>query len=86
MADNARPVDEAVAALRKSGMSAGQVWRGPSGATFRVTFVGVAMPSCDPMVGYAGTDGIGRLYHLAMFMGRAKRGNVLVPRFVLCEE
>lgn len=67
-------------------MSAGQAWRGLRGATFRVTFVGVALPACDPMVGCAGPDRIGRLYHLAMFMGRAKLGNALVPRFALCEE
>lgn len=86
MAYDARRVDDAIAALRRSGMSAGQTWRGLRGSALLVTFVGVVHPSYEPMIGCAGPDGIGRLYHLAMFMGRAKRGNVLVPRFALCEE
>lgn len=67
-------------------MSPGQTWLGPHGTAYRVTLVGIARPSLEPMVGCAGSDGIAWLYHLAMFMGRAKRGDVLVPRFTLCEE
>lgn len=86
MAYDARLVDDAVAALRRSGMAAGQTWVNLHGTVFRVAFVGVARSSFEPMVGCVGSDGIGWLYHLAMFMGRAKQGNVLVPRFALCEE
>jgi hypothetical protein len=86
MAVDSRLVDDAVTALRRSGVSAGQLWRGPRGSVYRIAVIGVALPSCEPMIGCDGPDGVARLYHLAMFMGRAKQGNVLVPRFTLCEE
>lgn len=77
---------DALLALRKSGMAPGQLWRGLRGSPFRVTVICVTRPSCEPMVGRLGPDGVTWLYPLAMFMGRAKQGNALVPRFVLCEE
>lgn len=86
MVGESRTTDDAIEALRRSGVTVGQLWRGLGGSTYRVVAVCVTRPGCEPMIGCEGPCGVTLLYHLAMFMGRAKRGNVLVPRFTLCEE
>lgn len=86
MVGEPRTTDDAIEALRRSGVAVGQRWVGPRGGTYRVVAVCVTRPGCEPMVGCEGPCGVTLPYYLAMFMGRAKRGNVLVPRFTLCEE
>lgn len=79
-------IETAVEALQKSGVAVGQRWLSLAGGTYKVVAVCVTRPGCEPMVGCEGPRGVTLLYHLAMFMGRAKRGNMLVSRFTLCEE
>lgn len=77
----------ALAAIDKSGVRTRQRWkRHDSGVVVEVVSVGISKANLEPTVGYAGADGIVWFLPLSMFIGRALKGNALVPRFTLCED
>lgn len=51
-----------------------------------IVAVGINKVSLEPTVGYAGADGVVWFTPLSMFIGRAKLGEGLVPRFALCDD
>ncbi len=51
-----------------------------------VVAVGISKVSLEPIVGYAAADGVVWFTPLSMFIGRAKHGEGLVPRFTRCDD
>lgn len=78
---------DALQEIDKAGVMPRQRWRYyKDQRVVTVVAVGIDKATFEPTVGYAGPDGIVWFMRLTMFIGRAKLGEGLVPRFALCED
>ena len=78
---------DALKEIDESGVMPRQCWRYYKDQHLvTVVAVGINKGSLEPTVGYAGADGVVWFMSLTMFIGRAKHGDGLVPRFARCDD
>ena len=78
---------DALAKIDEAGVMPSQRWRYyKDERVVTVVAVGINKGSLEPTVGFAGADGVVWFLPLSMFIGRAKLGEGLVPRFVRCDD
>lgn len=78
---------DALQKIDASGVMPRQRWRHYQDQhVVTVVAVGIDKARLEPTVAYAGADGVVWFLPLSMFIGRAKLGEGLVPRFTLCDD
>lgn len=87
MAMTAVPSKEAaLAAIDQTQLRAGQRWRHyKTGGVYQVIATAILESTLEPAVVYAGKDGVVWVRSMSIFLGRARQGDALVPRFTLIE-
>lgn len=76
--------ESALLSLERSPVRPGQRWKHyKSGGIYLIVATGVLEATLEPAVIYKGKDDVVWVRPLSVFLGRAKQGDTLVPRFAL---